>query len=243
MQPPDELDHPRIGLVVERVQPLVRDLHATAEEAALHVDWQVAEDRRIGRRALAVALAQKVEGGQRRVDDDLAIHQRTDERLDARPVEIERGRAGSRQVEPLQRAGVGAVVDEEVQHHLVDVLQFVVAGVDDVLRTHEGGPVPADAQPALVRVGHRVPQVLPREAVVDLDLRIAVGGVPVDRALRAFEVGHHEPVACRVGALALEEARRDDTRAEQSARRGLVDDLLDRGVVTAEVTHRRHACG
>ena len=82
--------------------------------------------------------------------------------------------AFSRQVEALERARVGLRRDEEVQQHLVDVLDLVESRVDDVLRAQERRHVAADAHAAAVRVGRGVAQDVLGERVVDLDLRIAV---------------------------------------------------------------------
>jgi hypothetical protein len=94
-----------------------------------------------------------------------------------------------------------------------------------------------------VRVRRGLAQDVLREGVVDLDLRVAVRGVPVDGLLGLVEVLDHEAVARRHLALAFDEAGRDDVRGQQGSRLLLGDDLLQRGVVVAHVAHGGDAGG
>ena len=235
MQTPDEVDHARVGLVVERMHALVRDLHATAHAGALEARRHIRHDGCERRGALAVALAQEIEGGERRVDHRAALLQELDERLNFRAVEIEARRALGRQIETLQCARIGLVVDQEVQHHLVDVVDLIEARLHDLGGAHESRHMAADAQTAGVGVGDGVAQMLTREAVVDLDLDVAMRRIPVDRALGLLERADDEATARAIGALALEEPRRDDLRPEDPAIGRLVDDLLQRCVVVADI--------
>ena len=82
-----------------------------------------------------------------------------------------------------------------------------------------------------------------RERVVDLDLRVAVGGVPVDRLLGFVEVLDDEAVARRHLALAFDEAGGHHARRHQRAGVLLDEQLLQRRVVVAHVAHGGDAGG
>ena len=200
-------------------------------------------DRGEGLRHLARTLADEIEGRQRRIHRDLVLRQPGDEILHRPGVEVHVGDALGRQVEAFQRASVGGVFHQEVQQHLIDVLDLVVAGVQRVLRTQEHGDVAAHAQIAAVRVGHGVAQDLFRERVVDLDLRVAIGRVPVHRFLRRGEIGHHETVARGHRAFAFQETRGHDGRRQRTAGALVGHQFLQARVVVAHVADRGHARG
>ena len=145
------------------------------------------------------------------------------------------------EVEPGQGAGVGLGGDEEVEQHLVDVLDLVVPLLDGLLRPHEGGDVAADPQAALVGVRRGLAHQVPGKRVVDLDLPVAVLRVPVDRILGPLQVVDHEAAAGRHRALPFDVPGGHDMREQQLAGLLAAHEALKRAVVVAHVAHREYA--
>jgi len=98
------------------------------------------------------------------------------------------------------------IIGEEIQEHLVDVLQLVTAGLHRGLGPCERGHVATDPQPARVGMAHRVLDPLRLEGVVEIDLPEAALGMPVHPVVRLVQRIGQRAAAGRVRAGALEEA-------------------------------------
>ncbi len=120
------------------------------------------------------------------------------------------------------------------------MVDFIVAGVECLVCAQAGRDMPGHAHAALVGVGHRILQDRLRERVVDLQLRVAMLGVPVDGVFRRRQVLDHEAQVGRIRAFAFQEAGRHHLRAEQAAVGGFIDQLLQGSIVIAHVAHRGH---
>ena len=160
-----------------------------------------------------------LEGRERRVDHGLVVDEELDEVAHLLRVEIDGAGALADQVEAQDRARVRVRVRDEVQHHLVDVLQLVVALAHDALGARESRHVAADAQAPRMGVGRDRLGPLGLDRVVELHLAVAALGVPVDRVLRFLHVVHDEAAARGKGALALDVARGLDVRPDRACPR------------------------
>jgi hypothetical protein len=185
----------------------------------------------------ALAVADEIEGGERGVDDGVAALEQGEEVPHRRRVEVEVGGALRREVEPGQRAGIGLRRDEEVEQHLVDVLDFVVPLVHRLLSPHEGRNVPAHPEAPAVGISRGFPHQVLGKRVVDLDLGIAVLGVPVHRLPGSLQVVDHEPAAGGHRALTLDEPGGHHPGEHQLAGGLPTHQALEGRIVVAHVAH------
>ena len=235
VQSAEEFHHPLPGGAVG-LELAAADVGRVVAPGALGGEGHVVGDR--GERGVHVAgllvpgALERRHGG---VDDGLALGEQRDEVLDRLGVQVEVLRALADQVEAHDRARVGVRVGDEVQHELVDVLQLVVALARDALGARERGDVPADTQPARMRVGRDRPGPLRLDRVVELDLPVSALGVPVDGVLGLRDARDHEAAARGEGALALDVAGRLDVRTDRAARRDIGAEPREIVVVVAHV--------
>ena len=169
-----------------------------------------------------------------RIQHDVATLQQGHEVGECRRVELELLQLVGRDRVAILAARV-LHVGEEVQHDEVQVLYLVGAGLDELLRAHERGHVTADAQPARVRHVGNGPHQRRRKRRIDLDLLVAMVGVPVDRGLR---LGHG--LDAHVGrpgerAGAFDDAGQHHARAELGADVEALDAGHERHVVVGHV--------
>ncbi len=92
------------------------------------------------------------------------------------------------EIKPRQCSRVVLGFDEEIEKDLVDVLDLIEPLFHDIFGAHEGGDVTADAQAALVSILRGGGHPFRLKRVIDLDLRVAALGVPVDGFLDVFDI-------------------------------------------------------
>ena len=238
----DEIDHPGIRFFVA-LRLVGRDLHGADRETALDVGRHVVGKVGVWLVDVAVALLEESERRQGRVDRDLFFGQLRHEILDRLRVEVEVSHFFGRQHEAVQVAGFGVGLGKEIEHHLVDVLDFVVAGVERLLGAQAGRHVAGNAHATAVRIRHGVLEDIFRERVIDLQLRVAALGIPVDGVFGALEVLDQEAATGAVRAFALQKAGGHHLRRQQLAGGGFIEHRLQLGIVVAHVAHAGHAGG
>ena len=101
----------------------------------------------------------------------------------------------------------------------------------------------AGAQAQGPRMRHHGLDPLRLDGVVELELAVAVSGIPVDGGQRIGQVVGHEVGLRRERALALDEAVGRDARPENIAALDAAAQLGQLGVGVADVAHRGHASG
>ena len=242
VQPADELDHLRVRALVARIGLGIGNVHAADGEVAPDVGRHMVGDRRV---ATAISPSRCwMKSNVASVGSitvcrlaSMAMKSCTGFESKSRPATLSAGRR-----KRSERARLGLGRDEEVQHHLVDVLDLVEALLHDLRGAHERRHVAADAHAAAVRVGDRLAQDLLRERVVDLELRIAALRVPVDRPLRLVERADGMPNELENG---LRPSRKPQGMICGISRRpaAMSSSIPASRVVVAHVAHGGHAGG
>ena len=123
------------------------------------------------------------------------------------------------------------------------MLDLVGAALDELLRSHEGRYVAADAQAFLVRELRNHREQFRLDRAVDLDTVIAVLRVVVDRRA-GFRFGVDEHLGrTGVRTAAVHEAPHGNARADLGAAVEIALHLLQRVVVVGEIAHGGDAGG
>ena len=109
------------------------------------------------------------------------------------------------------------LVEEKVEHDEVEMLDLVGTGGHELMGAHERGYVPADPHPARMRLGGDEGHDCRWHRGVDLDLAVAVIGIPVDipRGIGRGADTHFGRAGER--SLSVDDAGPEDSRAELGA--------------------------
>ena len=174
---------------------------------------------RPGVTAVGIAAEQPFEHAHRRIEHGVMLLQELDELAHLGFVRREFARALGDFDEAIAVARFLHFGKEEIQLDEIDVLDFIGAAFDELARRHERRHVTAHAQPARVRTIGDDRHQLRFDRRIDLDLRVAVIGVPID-VLDRF-LGRVDAHLGRAGELAgaVDDAGFENARPELACRR------------------------
>ena len=220
----------------------IGDLEAGRLQGPVFADGKPVNDLGIERVGLAGAMADHgIEHRHRGVHHDPALGEELQEIPDCVAFQVQGAGLVAIEIEADLGARVLGLAGQEVEKHHIDVLDLVEAVPNRLLRRHESGDVAADPEPpGMGKLGERTDPVR-RDGAVELDLDIAVVGIPGDHLLgrlqRVDGAGRGE------GAGLVDEAGVVDAGADE--RPGVVTPgrCHQRVVIAAHIAHAGDAAG